>query len=105
MIADAVAKDPGALIGTPFGNTMTLDFARSVIEGEQMGKGAYTDFLAISCSSTDYIGHQFGPNSVEAEDGLLRLDHDLGEFLSYLDKTIGAGNYIVFLTADHGVSH
>jgi predicted AlkP superfamily pyrophosphatase or phosphodiesterase len=105
MIADAVAKDPGALIGTPFGNTMTLDFARSVIEGEQMGKGPYTDFLAISCSSTDYIGHQFGPNSIEAEDGLLRLDHDLGEFLSYLDKTIGAGNYIVFLTADHGVSH
>ena len=105
MIADATAKDPGALIGTPWGNTMTLDFARAVIEGEQMGKGPYTDFLAISCSSTDYIGHQFGPNSVEAEDGLLRLDRDLGDFLSYLDKTIGAGNYVVFLTADHGVSH
>jgi len=105
MIAEAVAKDPGALIGTPWGNTMTLDFARAVIDGEQMGKGAYTDFLAISCSSTDLIGHQFGPNSIEAEDGMLRLDHDLGEFLSYLDKTVGAGNYIVFLTADHGVSH
>lgn len=105
MIADAVAKDPGALIGTPWGNTMTLDFARAVIDGERMGKGSYTDFLAISCSSTDYIGHQFGPNSIEAEDGMLRLDRDLGDFLSYLDKTVGAGNYIVFLTADHGVSH
>ncbi len=105
MVADAVAKDPGALIGTPWGNTMTLDFARAVIEGEQMGRGPYTDFLALSCSSTDYIGHQFGPNSVEAEDGLLRLDRDLGDFLSYLDKTIGAGNYVVFLTADHGASH
>jgi arylsulfatase A-like enzyme len=105
MIKDAVAKDPGALIGSPYGNTMTLDFAKAAVESEQMGKGQYTDFLAISCSSTDYIGHQFGPNSVEAEDGLLRLDHDLGEFLSFLDKQIGVGNYIVFLTADHGVSH
>jgi arylsulfatase A-like enzyme len=70
-----------------------------------MGQGAFTDFLAISCSSTDYVGHQFGPNSIEAEDCYLRLDRDLGEFLSYLDKTIGVGNYVVFLTADHGASH
>jgi len=105
MVLDAVTKDPGVLIATPWGNTMTLDFARAVIDGERMGKGTFTDFLTISCSSTDYIGHQFGPNSVEAEDGMLRLDRDLGEFLSYLDETIGAGNYTVFLTADHGVSH
>jgi predicted AlkP superfamily pyrophosphatase or phosphodiesterase len=105
MIADEVAKNPEALIGTPFGNTMTLDFAKTVIQAEQMGRGSYTDFLAISCSSTDYIGHQFGPNSVEAEDCYLRLDRDLGDFLSYLDKTVGAGNYVVFLSADHGASH
>jgi hypothetical protein len=103
--ASQIAQDPGLIISTPWGNTMTLDFARAVIEGEHMGRGTTTDFLTISCSSTDYIGHQFGPNSVEAEDGLLRLDRDLGDFLSYLDKQVGEGNYIVFLTADHGVSH
>ena len=105
ILADAVAKDPGVLIGTPWGNTMTFDFAKAVINGERMGKGAYTDFLAMSCSSTDYVGHQFGPNSIEAEDCYLRFDRDLGEFLSYLDKQVGVGNYTVFLTADHGASH
>ncbi len=105
MVYDEVVKNPGALIGTPWGNTLTLDFAKSVIENERMGMTGNTDFLAISCSSTDYVGHQFGPNSIEAEDCYIRLDKDLGDFLSYLDKTIGAGNYLVFLTADHGASH
>jgi arylsulfatase A-like enzyme len=105
MLADAAAKDPGVLIGTPWGNTMTFDFAKAVISGESMGKGKYTDFLTVSCSSTDYVGHQFGPNSIEAEDCYLRFDRDLGDFLSYLDKELGEGNYTVFLTADHGASH
>ena len=90
---------------TPFGNTYTLKFAESAIENEQLGKGSVTDFLAVSLSSTDYIGHVFGPNSVEVEDTYLRLDNDITEFLNYLDKTIGAGNYLFFLTADHGVAH
>lgn len=90
---------------TPFGNTYTLKFAESAIENEQLGKGTVTDFLAVSLSSTDYIGHVFGPNSVEIEDTYLRLDNDITEFLNYLDKTIGAGNYLFFLTADHGVAH
>jgi len=90
---------------TPFGNTYTLKFAASAIENEQLGKGAVTDFLAVSLSSTDYIGHVFAPNSVEIEDTYIRLDRDLTIFLSYLDKTIGAGNYLFFLTADHGVAH
>ena len=90
---------------TPFGNTYTLKFAESAIENEKMGKGSVTDFLAVSLSSTDYIGHVFAPNSVEIEDTYLRLDLDLTEFLNYLDKTIGAGNYLFFLTADHGVAH
>lgn len=90
---------------TPFANTYTFDFAKATIENEGMGKGAVTDFLAVSISSTDYIGHAFGPNSVEAEDTYLRLDKDIADFLAYLDKKLGVGNYLFFLTADHGVAH
>jgi arylsulfatase A-like enzyme len=89
----------------PQGNTFTLEFAKDAIEGEQLGMSDNTDFLAISCSSTDYIGHQFGPNSVENEDDYLRLDKDLADFLHFLDKKYGSGNYLFFLTADHGVAH
>ena len=68
-----------------------------------MGEGKYTDFLAISFSSTDFIGHAYGPNSVEIEDTYIKLDKQIAELLSALDKQVGKGNYIVFLTADHGV--
>jgi len=61
--------------------------------------------LAISLSTPDYIGHTFGPNSVEAEDDFLRLDKELGDFLDFLDKKLGKGQYLVFLTADHGAAH
>ncbi len=90
---------------TPFGNTFSFDFAKSAIINEQLGKGATTDFLTLSLSSTDYIGHDFGPNSVEIQDTYIRLDRDIAEFLNYLDKTIGRNNYLIFLTADHGASH
>ena len=96
---------PDVIANTPFGNTLTLDFAKAAIEGEHLGTGASTDFLAVSLSSTDLVGHQFGPNSIEAEDCFLRLDQELGKFFSYLDETVGKGNYVVFLTADHGVAH
>ncbi|MBL7727687.1 MAG: alkaline phosphatase family protein, partial [Dinghuibacter sp.] len=69
------------------------------------GSGQVTDFLAVSLSSPDYVGHRFGPNSIEVEDTYLRLDADLGAFLKYLDKQVGKGNYTLFLTADHGVAH
>lgn len=90
---------------TPYGNTITFDFSKLVIEKEKMGQTGNTDFIAISCSSTDYIGHQFGPNSIEIEDTYLRLDKDLEDFFNYLDKTIGKGNYLFFLSADHAVAH
>ena len=99
-----VVKDPGVILSTPWGNTLTFDFAKAAIDGEKLGKGNATDFLALSFSSTDYIGHQFGPNSVEAEDCYIRFDRDLGDFLSYLDQHVGAGNYVIFLTADHGAA-
>lgn len=98
-------KDNGnysLISSTPFGNSLTLDFAKAAIEGEELGQGEFTDFLAVSFSSTDYVGHQFGPDAIEIEDTYLRLDLDLANFLNYLDGKIGVGNYTVFLTADHG---
>ena len=85
----------------PSGNSFTLDFAKTAIIEEQLGKQNDIDFLAISLSSTDYIGHQFGPTSVEIEDTYLRLDNDLADFLTFLDLKVGKDSYTVFLTADH----
>lgn len=87
---------------TPFGNSLTLDIAKAAVEGEELGSDEETDLLAISCSCTDYIGHQVGTHAIETEDTYLRLDKALADFLSYLDQKVGKGNYLVFLTADHG---
>jgi predicted AlkP superfamily pyrophosphatase or phosphodiesterase len=98
-------KDPGSLRSTPSGNTLTLDFAKAAVEGYNLGTGAVTDFLTINCASTDYVGHKFGPNSIEVEDTYLRLDKDLAAFFRFLDQRVGKGKYLVFLTADHGAAH
>ena len=90
---------------TPAAMTYTFDFAKEAIVREQLGADAVTDFLAVSISSTDYIGHNFGPNSIEVEDTYLRLDQDIASFLQYLDAKLGAGSYLVFLSADHAVAH
>ena len=90
---------------TPFANSLTFAFAEAAIENESLGKNTVTDFLTVSISSTDYIGHTFGPNSIEIEDTYLRLDKDIEKFLNYLDIKIGKGNYTLFLSADHGVAH
>ncbi len=90
---------------TPYGNTLTVDAAKAAIEGEALGSRGVTDFLAVSFSSTDYIGHAFGPNSIEIEDTYMRLDKDFADFFNYLDAKIGKGQYLVFLTADHAVAH
>lgn len=103
--SEMFSKNLGVIRNTPYGNSITLDMAKEALDREQLGKHTVTDFLAISLSSTDYIGHQFGPNSVEVEDTYLRLDRDLAAFFIYLDKQIGKGNYTVFLTADHGAAH
>jgi predicted AlkP superfamily pyrophosphatase or phosphodiesterase len=90
----------------PFGNDIALDFAMAAIVGEQLGKSpAATDFLALSLSSTDYVGHQFGINAIEIEDMYYRLDQSMANFLTFLDAQLGAGNYTLFLTADHGAAH
>jgi predicted AlkP superfamily pyrophosphatase or phosphodiesterase len=100
-----IGKSYETIKSTPYGNTITLDLAKLAISSEHLGQGKETDFLAVSCSSTDYVGHQYGPNSVEAEDTFLRLDQDLEAFFNYLDKTVGKGNYLFFLSADHGAAH
>lgn len=98
-------KNYSLMTSMPQGNTFTLEFAKTAIPAEKLGQTGNTDFLAVSLSSTDYVGHQFGPNSIELEDTYLRLDKDLEDFFNYLDQTIGKGNYLFFLTADHGVTH
>ncbi|CAG5005834.1 Alkaline phosphatase PafA [Dyadobacter sp. CECT 9275] len=92
----------GVVTSTPWGNTMTKDMAIAAIKGENLGKGGDTDFLAVSFSTPDRIGHAFGPNSVEQEDNYLKLDMEFADFFSFLDTWAGNGNYTVFLTADHG---
>jgi predicted AlkP superfamily pyrophosphatase or phosphodiesterase len=87
----------------PAGNTIVTEFALEALRHEGLGKGDLIDFLALSYSSTDYVGHMFGPRSVELEDTYLRLDRELEQLLHALDQEVGKGNYSVFLTADHAV--
>jgi hypothetical protein len=100
-----IGTNYGALTSTPYGNTLTKDLALAAINAEELGKDSITDFLAVSFSSPDYIGHSFGPNSVEVEDNYLRLDKDLGELFAALDKKVGKGQWLMFISADHGAAH
>jgi hypothetical protein len=92
-----------AFVASPFLDARTLDFARELVVEEQLGARGEIDLLALGLSGTDYVGHSYGPFSQEARDALLRLDRDLGDFLSFLDERLGPGRLIVALTADHGV--
>ncbi|MCG2461727.1 alkaline phosphatase family protein [Flavobacteriaceae bacterium F89] len=89
------------LKSTPFGNSLTVDFALVALDAEKLGEDDITDFLAVSFSSTDYVGHMYGVASKEVEDTYLRLDKDLERLLDALDKKVGKGEYTLFLTADH----
>lgn len=97
-------RDYSLLRETPFGNSFTKDFAIRLIKEERLGKDDITDFLAINFSSTDYIGHRFGPSSVEAADAILRLDRDIEQLLTFLNDSIGKKNVLIYFTAAHGVS-
>lgn len=90
---------------TPFGNTYTKDFAISTIVNENLGKDDHTDLLMVTFSATEYIGQNFGPQSIEIMDAYLRLDADLEHFLSFIDQELGKQNVLIFLTSDHGVAH
>lgn len=97
-------KDYGFLPRTPFGNSIVADIAKAAITGEKLGKDAVADLITISFSSTDYIGHSFGPDAKEIEDCYIRLDRDIADLLKYLDEQVGKDEYVLFLTADHAVA-
>jgi predicted AlkP superfamily pyrophosphatase or phosphodiesterase len=96
--------DYDLLISTPFANDYTVDMALAAIEGESLGRNASTDFLSVSFSAPDYVGHQVGPNAVELEDTYIRLDKSMETLLKHLDEKVGKDNYTLFLTADHAVA-
>jgi predicted AlkP superfamily pyrophosphatase or phosphodiesterase len=87
---------------SPAGDELTLDFAKTLLEKEQLGRDEIPDYLAISFSSTDYVGHIFGASSLEAEDNIAHLDRTLADLFSYIDKQVGLENTLIVLSADHG---
>jgi len=87
---------------SPVGDEMVLDFAKTLIENEGLGIDEKPDYLALSFSSTDYVGHIFGPSSLESEDNILQLDRTLADLFSYVDERVGLDNTLIVLSADHG---
>lgn len=92
----------GNLLASPFGDELTLAFARAAVRNEKLGQRGVQDILSVSLSSHDYINHAFGPESRLSHDHLLQLDRHLQAFFRFLDQEVGAGNYVLTLTADHG---
>jgi predicted AlkP superfamily pyrophosphatase or phosphodiesterase len=89
---------------SPFADAYLTGFGETAIDSLGLGQGGGTDFLGVSYSSLDYVGHAFGPRSWEVQDILARLDKDLADLFAHLDKKVGRGNYVVALSADHGVA-
>jgi predicted AlkP superfamily pyrophosphatase or phosphodiesterase len=87
---------------SPAGDELVLDFARAALISEKLGQGDHTDYLSVSFSSTDYVGHVFGPSSLEAEDNILRLDRTLAKLFEFIDAHVGLANTLIVLSADHG---
>ena len=87
---------------SPAGDELVVDFACRAIPAERLGEDAVTDYLSVSLSSTDYVGHVFGPSSLEAEDNVLRLDRSIARLLACVDRQVGLDRTLVVLSADHG---
>lgn len=97
-------RNPSHFISrTPALDEATLELARQAVQALELGQRAAPDYLSISLSSSDRVGHDFGPYSREQLDNLVRLDGELGRFLDFLDETVGQGRYVIALTSDHGV--
>lgn len=96
---------PGLVATTPFGDELVMELALAAIEAESLGRNEVTDLLAISFSSPDHVGHQYGPTAIEVQDTYLRLDRQIARLLNYLDEEFGKENVLVFLTSDHGAGH
>ena len=89
---------------SPVGDELTLSFAEALVDGEKLGQSGNTDYLSISFSSTDYVGHMFGPSSLESEDNLMRLDRTLAELFKFVDHKVGLANTVIVFSADHGAA-
>ncbi len=89
---------------TPYGNSLTTDFAKKLIEKESLGKDDITDYLAVCYTSTDYIGHRFGPSSYEMADAILRLDREIEDLVTYLVDSVGKRNVLIYFTSAHGIA-
>lgn len=92
-----------ALLISPYGDELVLDFARAAVEGEALGADAVPDLLVLGLTSTDLIGHRHGPDSWEIAEQLLALDRALAEFVGFLDAQIGAGELLIAVSSDHGI--
>lgn len=97
-------QDPSLLKYTPFANTLVQEMAIEAVKGEQLGMDSIPDFLCVSFSATDDLGHRYGPRSMEIQDTYLRLDQEISELLTFLDNQLGEESYLLFLTADHGAT-
>ena len=93
-----------AVDASPFGNELVERFAERALAAEQLGSHQATDLLAVSFSSNDYVGHQYGPDSPEVHEMSVRTDHLLAKLFAAVDAAVGAGNVLVVFTADHGVA-
>lgn len=101
-LQNAPANPALALRNSPFGDAAVVDFAMAAIAGEQLGADDTVDILALSLSSTDTIGHYFGPESREMEDQVVRLDRELARLFTYIDEHVGVNNTVLVLSSDHG---
>jgi len=97
-------RDYSILRETPFADDFTTELALRLISNEQMGQDDVTDYLAITYSATEQIGHRFGPSSVESSDALVRLDRNIGRLLGEIDKSLGKKNVLVYFVSAHGIS-
>jgi len=103
-VNDSKGDGTETIMPTPYGNQVLLELAKAAIDGEKLGQGSQPDVLCVSFSSIDYCGHLFGPDSQEVMDITLRLDRQLADLFTYLDRKIGMKNVMMVLTADHGVA-
>jgi len=95
--------DARSLTYSPFANDMLLDFATTIVAREHLGEDDDPDVLYVGVSTPDYIGHYYGPDSMEVADDAIRLDRSLAKFIDTLVEKVGAPNLVVAITADHGV--
>jgi predicted AlkP superfamily pyrophosphatase or phosphodiesterase len=106
LTKDKAVQEAGDRIGySPLCGTITTDMAIAALRGEALGQGTSTDMLCVSYSQTDVIGHEWGTRGDHTDEAYLTLDRDLSRLLKALDEQVGAGNYLLFLTADHGAAH